>query len=82
MKKAVGRGGAGMVPRPKGEGERSLEASKFSSLGKTQRAFESSNLSPPRKTGSQAADRSGEPSPFQSPLIMEFDSSASRRLRQ
>jgi hypothetical protein len=25
---------------PKGEGEQSLEASKFSSLGKTQRAFE------------------------------------------
>jgi hypothetical protein len=63
-----------MVPRLKGGGERSLEASKFSSLGKTPRAFESSNPSPPRKTGSQAADRSGEPSPFQSryPIISEF----------
>jgi hypothetical protein len=37
-----------MVPRPKGEGERSLEASKFSSLGKTQRAFESSSPYPYR----------------------------------
>jgi hypothetical protein len=34
-----------MVPRPEGEGERSLEASKFSSLGKTQRAFDATNLS-------------------------------------
>jgi hypothetical protein len=34
-----------MVPRPKGEGERSLEASKFSTLGKTPRAFDATNLS-------------------------------------
>jgi hypothetical protein len=39
------RGGAGRVPRPQGEGERSLESSNFSSLGRRQRAFESSNLS-------------------------------------
>jgi hypothetical protein len=39
------RGGAGRVPRPQGEGERSLESSDFSSLGRRQRAFESSNLS-------------------------------------
>ena len=39
------RGGAGRVPRPKGEGERSLESSNFCSLGRRQRAFESSNPS-------------------------------------
>jgi len=39
------RGEAGRVPRSQGEGERSLESSNFSSLGRRQRAFESSNLS-------------------------------------
>ena len=57
MKKAVGRDGAGRVPRPKGEREWSLEASKFSSLGKPQRAFERPGLGPASSAG---AEKDGE----------------------